>query len=310
MKDWYENYKELVFSSETSVEKIEQAIRLKYDHLPELLYKYRAVNDFSLKNLEEDSVWLSDPKNFNDPYDCSFKKKDEINPNDPDFVIELALNSGVIDGTDSCKIDLIRSSLNPTETLLELSYPDKPEYGRSFGRALGEVVKEQGLKLTNELSENMKQTFKVCSFSENPYSILMWSHYADFHKGFCIAYDFGSLGNEDMRTRLMSPVIYSDEMFDASGIFGRNKTVNNILYINQAALVKSKEWAYEKEWRLVFGNMTLQNEMSFRVPKAKYVILGTKISAENAEKIRKICDKKGIEVKNMSMSPMKYSLTY
>lgn len=72
---WFQEYKELVFSSETSVERIDKAIRLKFDNLPKLLYKYRAINDYSLKNLEEDSIWLSEPRNFNDPYDCSFTKK-------------------------------------------------------------------------------------------------------------------------------------------------------------------------------------------------------------------------------------------
>ncbi|MGY5732340.1 DUF2971 domain-containing protein [Vibrio chemaguriensis] len=236
---WLQEYKELVFSSETSVERIDKAIRLKFDNLPKLLYKYRAINDYSLKNLEEDSIWLSDPRNFNDPYDCSFTKKDELDPYDSSVVLDMALKSGIISSEDQASIEAILSSETPTTTLMELSYPDRPEYAQTMGDVLSTVIKEQGLGIISELSENMKQAFKVCCFSEDPKSILMWSHYADYHKGFCIAYDFGELGNEDLRTRMLYPVIYSNSMFDASGIFSKNKTVNNILYINQTALIKS-----------------------------------------------------------------------
>ncbi|WMN86249.1 DUF2971 domain-containing protein [Vibrio parahaemolyticus] len=307
---WFQEYKDLVFSSETSVEKIDKAIRLKFENLPKLLYKYRAVNEYSLKNLEEDSIWLSDPRNFNDPYDCSFKKTDELDPYDPRVVIDMALSSGIITSEDHDSIDAILSSDNPTTTLMELSYPDRPEYAKTIGDALSATIKEHGLGIISELSENMKQAFKVCCFSENPTSILMWSHYADYHKGFCIAYDFGELGNEDLRTRMLYPAIYSNNMFDASGIFSKNKTVNNILYINQAALIKSREWEYEKEWRLVFSNGILNEEMGYLVPKAKYVILGSKIAKEDADKIMEICDRKGIEVKQMQMSPVRYELDY
>ncbi|HIF5801342.1 TPA: DUF2971 domain-containing protein [Vibrio parahaemolyticus] len=307
---WFQEYKELVFSSETSVERIDKAIRLKFDNLPKLLYKYRAINDYSLQNLEEDSIWLSEPRNFNDPYDCSFTKKDELDLYDSSVVLDMALKSGIISNEDQISIEAILSSETPTTTLMELSYPDRPEYAQAMGDVLSTVIKEQGLGIISELSENMKQAFKVCCFSEDPKSILMWSHYADYHKGFCIAYDFGELGNEDLRTRVLYPVIYSNSMFDASGIFSRNKTVNNILYINQAALIKSLEWQYEKEWRLVFGNGTLAEEMGYQVPKAKFVILGTKIAKKDADKIIEICDRKGIEVKQMQMSPMRYELDY
>lgn len=50
---------------------IEGAFLMKNQHLPNSIFKYREVNENSLKNLEEDTVWLADPSNFNDPYDCS-----------------------------------------------------------------------------------------------------------------------------------------------------------------------------------------------------------------------------------------------
>lgn len=306
--DWFQEYKKLVFSESTSVGKTDKAISLKYEHIPRRLYKYRSVDEYSLKNLEEDSVWLSDPKSFNDPYDCSFYHRVEIDPDNADSVLSMAQEHGLTDGLTEEQIQSVKKSSNPTVRLLELSYPDDPDFGRSCGEALSHVMKESANALVRETSEGFKRTFKICCFSENPKSILMWSHYADYHKGFCIGYDFYELGSEDLRARSMYPVIYSDGMFDATGVFGSTKSVENILYLNQVALMKSTEWAYEKEWRLVFGNMLIQEEMSYRVPKPKHVILGAKISSDNEKAIRKICDSKNIEALKLYMKHNQFVL--
>ncbi|NHI00822.1 DUF2971 domain-containing protein [Oceanimonas sp. MB9] len=306
--EWFKKYKELVFSERTSVDKIDKAISLKYEHLPRKLYKYRSVNEYSLKNLEEGSIWLSDPKSFNDPYDCSFHHEVELDSDNADSVLSRAHEHSLISELTTEQIQSIRESDNPTVKLLELSYPDRPDYGRTCGKALSHVMKERANALVRETSEGFKQMFKICCFSENPKSILMWSHYADYHKGFCIGYNFHELGNGDVRTRSIYPVIYSDEMFDATGVFGPHKSVDNILYLNQAALMKSTEWSYEKEWRLVFGNMLIQKEMSYRMPKPKHVILGARISADNEYTIRKICERKNIEVLKLQMKHNQFVL--
>jgi Mg/Co/Ni transporter MgtE len=44
---------------------------IKHQHLPECVYKYREVNNFSLKKLDEGTVWLTSPSKYNDPYDCA-----------------------------------------------------------------------------------------------------------------------------------------------------------------------------------------------------------------------------------------------
>ncbi|NWO06741.1 MAG: DUF2971 domain-containing protein [Alteromonadaceae bacterium] len=299
--DWFQEYKELVFSESISVDNIDRAMSLKYGHIPNILYKYRSINEFSLKNLEEDTVWLSDPKNFNDPYDCSFHHEVAIDPDNSDLVLSMAHENGLTDGLTEEQIQAVSESESPTIKLLELSYPDEPEFGRSCGEALSHAMKEHANALVRETSEGFKGMFKICCFSENPKSILMWSHYADYHSGFCIGYDFYELGDKDLRTRSIYPVVYSDEMFDATDVFGPTKNVDNILYLNQAALIKSAEWSYEKEWRLVFGNMLIKQEVSYRMPKPKRVILGAKISFDNEEAIRKICDRKNIEVIKLYM---------
>jgi hypothetical protein len=39
--------------------------------VPKYLYKYFAINEFSLDSLENGYIYLSNPKDFNDPFDCN-----------------------------------------------------------------------------------------------------------------------------------------------------------------------------------------------------------------------------------------------
>ena len=58
------------------------------------------------------------------------------------------------------------------------------------------------------------KSIHVACFSETKESILMWSHYADNHKGFCVEYDFKELGISNPFARFIFPVIYTDTIFD------------------------------------------------------------------------------------------------
>lgn len=69
--NWIEQFTEMIFPLNSEKLNIEGAFFLKNDHLPNSIFKYREVNKNSLKNLEDDTIWLADPSNFNDPYDCS-----------------------------------------------------------------------------------------------------------------------------------------------------------------------------------------------------------------------------------------------
>ena len=66
------------------------------------------------------------------------------------------------------------------------------------------------------LPASHQSSLKICSFSATAESIIMWSHYADQHRGFCVEYDLQSLPAENLFVRMMYPVIYSEKLFDAT----------------------------------------------------------------------------------------------
>jgi hypothetical protein len=93
----------------------------------------------------------------------------------------------------------------------------------------------------------------ICFFclTTKPDSNLMWSHYANSHKGFCLEWDATEINAEK--------VIYQDdiarfELMDVLKLdFGLCDKVDVGLKIWDALKVKLKEWEYESEYRVQFG---------------------------------------------------------
>ena len=88
--------------------------------------------------------------------------------------------------------------------------------------------------------------YGVLSLAEHWSCPLMWSHYADQHKGVCIEYDFADSGFSSLR-----PVEYTDErslkasqLLSISDPMGEHNLVKQKLFYT-----KAPQWAYEREWR-------------------------------------------------------------
>lgn len=82
--------------------------------------------------------------------------------------------------------------------------------------------------------------------------MLMWSHYADGHKGFCICYKLSSYfikrnRNDEYTHWFLKPIIYNP----ASKMKPANSKETNT---DQLFAVKSNEWKYENEIRLIYYN--------------------------------------------------------
>ena len=194
--------------------------------------------------------------------------------------------------------------------------------------------------------ERIRDNMFIYCFSETNKSIRMWSLYADDNKGYCIEYNFPELGVDHHLTRMIFPVIYSDTLFDSDNYINPgsvDKKFNNVLIsfvdgmshndgINQplfdfsqienpydknynnmvfcyAAINKSKEWEYEKEWRYVFpiGPITAE-KVPIRFPKPKGIYLGAKVDEEYREEVLKIAEERNIKVYAMHRKPSEFGL--
>lgn len=226
------------------------------------LYKYRAVNDRALEGLRNNKLWISQPNSFNDPFDCNTDNYD------PDK-IEL--------GTISI---LAKSGLN-----LDFS---ESSNRRNFNKLRhGKFVEK-----ANE--------FGVLCLATNCESTLMWSHYSDSHRGFCM--EFERIGNCELDDlEIPRPVSYSrycpnidlDKSWDLSSIDPFR------LELCKLVLVKAEEWQYEREWRCIYRH---GNRLVDYPGKLKSIIWGMRTSEDDKIAVRDILKNSAVIFKQAKRS--------
>lgn len=286
---------------------LESLTQLKYDHLPKSLFKYCCFDDANrnISNLQKDIVWLSSPANFNDPYEFSAKIDiDEVLRRNYDDKINVFFDSIFKDSfSDEEKKALRNDSRSYDEIVLELvsnGKITKEKLDDFESRYLGVI--EQSIA-----NEDIKKLFKVSSFSEYNDLLLMWSHYAHNHTGFCIEYDIEPLPIDHPLTKSLYPVAYSKEFVNITEYY-LHKTQNpNPDYLLPVMIKKSLEWEYEQEWRLIIID-DAEIGIEFSMPKPKAIYLGSKFDPDNLKKVYTFCSTHKINLYHMKLDSSEYKL--
>lgn len=159
-----------------------------------------------------------------------------------------------------------------------------------------------------QMSLKMKELFLIGCLCTNYKNKLMWSHYADSHKGFCIEYDYSDLVVDD-HTVLPLPVIYSDERPLISWKAALNNTPENVeeavVQFTKGLLTKDNIWSYENEWRIL---IKAKDVPDIPMTHISCVYLGASISDENRNAILQIAKEKNYKVKQMVVDRGAYAL--
>ena len=267
------------------------------DIMPHYLYKYRTGDKNHLNALENQRLYLSKPSDFNDP-------TESMAFIDTDLLVKLALNlPSDTENLDFSDEDLLDDYITKRTELMNT--------GLSYIQA------------------NRKRV-KICCLSETIDSPLMWSHYADKHKGFAIRYKTKNIkipecdNCEETKCaycrrpgKSLYPVVYKDKRYDATLMaFGRalyldsndDKDDEEYPFPILTVLQKSKTWEYEREWRFVCNNT--HNSYFTLVPDALF--LGERIDADLACKLSHIARDFGIDLYKMNIDYYRpdFSLTY
>jgi len=276
------------------------------------LYKYRSFDDkktvLSPISKMEIPLWQhqlfdgfmfsSPPHRFNDPFDCDLTI-------DGSFLQNMAARELFVDTLSETH------DLTPEQEEALLDAEDwKSEIERILGETLPADIEDQLMAEMNRTFSNIRKDFQVLCFTEVKDSILMWSHYADNHKGFCIEYDLQAFKLSDRLQRVQ----YSKKRRLIPGTFADNAdSVRNEIY--RATLRKSAEWKYEREWRLVF-NINELGAIGLFVGKHCFqlkpfitgVYLGAKVEDKYQELICEHFKATGIKIYRMKMKCDSYSL--
>lgn len=202
---------------------------------PTKLYKYCPVNVWSLRAITEAEVHYTQPKLFNDPLDCSPTLEVDIDNYELTRLLRKMLSESLIAEEVRREIDRIRCMADAPE---EDGDAPNPEASLKWGLA----------QRVNELLQSEFGAKGVLPLSATWSEPLMWSHYADQHRGICIEYDVTGRPIESLK-----PVNYNAPRAVRAHDLHRWKIDNDgdafDRIRNTYFYAKAPEWAYEKEWR-------------------------------------------------------------
>lgn len=244
-----------------------------------------------------------------------------------EFIQMISGDEKLVNGIEVNAEEMLRLFENiSSEKLLEVT--EKDSSLRWFARANGinEDTDDLGLtylltkKLFPEKTDEAEHRLKdIKDVQQNIYSYyeesclmgclctnfknqLMWAHYADNHKGFCIEYDY-SEKDEEVLQKLPYPVIYSSNRPQVPWKAALEQTEENIDDAKEqmilTLLTKGLEWEYENEWRILINTVS---SPAFKMPKVSCVYLGDRICEENRDKILEIAKKMHVPVKQMRLN--------
>jgi|GEM_PF-6525740 len=155
-----------------------------------------------------------------------------------------------------------------------------------------------------------QELFYICCFSRQFDVDLMWSHYAEFHKGICFEF---SIPESEYSNMAFEDVIYTDESVYiqlntrlTTNPKEGNSQLEDTPEENELwrSLIKRKKasWSYEEEVRCIID--AKGNEEPLQILKVDYitkVFTGAKISMEDLRKVKEAALISGVEVVQMEL---------
>lgn len=106
---------------------------------------------------------------------------------------------------------------------------------------LGVDVSKKGLRARfRGLKESLTQQCGLLCFSKKWRNPVLWSHYADRHRGLCLGFDV----SDD----LLMEVTYTEERLAPDGLLSSNQSVQDT-EMKKLLTTKFSHWSYEEEWR-------------------------------------------------------------
>lgn len=232
-------------------------------NLPPVIYKYEPYNTYSLRNLKNAQIYFNRPIDFNDPFECSF-----YSAYDENDILKL-YNKWI-----SNKLEF--PGAPPPPPGLSRTFDSIEDVPNEFKNSISKTAEEV------EEEKRREYLYKIgCScFSEIKDSLLMWSHYSDSHKGFCLEFDttFVPFNNA-------FKVEYSDScphlnpliMFIDRKEFEMKSDKERFLSL----WTKYSCWEYEKEWRIFHSKP--KKKVGYEVNALKAVYFGSKIKRADLE---------------------------
>jgi hypothetical protein len=255
------------------------------------LYHYARFNDVRLgKVLTEGTLYCSNPRDFNDPWDCR-----------PCF------SKGILDepsGHQRIAEWFARIGRKHSPHIPEEEHRRRERILRSDREFVAARIEE----LTSVMWDAVQKQYRVFCLTPYPDAPLMWAHYAASHTGICLEF---SVANT--LTCGAIPVTYVDHysQYDLSETDPERSV--------EALLTKSRDWSYEREFRVVtaapeyeFPNLLPTKDNFVELPRGALisVIVGCLMPAGDRQVVRRLVEAApyAVTLKEAHRVPNRYAL--
>ena len=313
----------------------------KMEHMPSKLFKFFPFNHNSLKCLEANAVFMNNPRNFNDPFDCM------LCANEDEFIKKCliehliktdAVNRGILTAEELNMLEVSRcenagfDNVYSTfdRVVFHLCYDENIHKRRKGEQEIRSLIyrfmSEYRIKL-KQLREHVAGITSFANIDEFELTSYMelWAHYAQNNEGFCVEYDLAhplkDTHNNAMVLGGLLPCNYGTKQVVLSkqkiykyvrGIpFTQYEKIEFDKSVMMSFMRKSSAWSYEKEWRLILPLdicEVYENMIPFYPIKSIY--LGCRMASDNKEFIYRLAKRKGIAVFDMNLHEYKFEMDY
>jgi hypothetical protein len=244
-----------------------------------VMFRYRNMNIDNVNALVNNYLWFSTSYAQNDPFD------------------------GTVDYEwDSSQNNLVWEEVK--------KYPEI--------NSLDHSILDKALQSVNPFFSD-KNPVMISCFSKKYNDILMWSHYANGHRGFCqifmcqeiqkrICLEVDPKSIESNINKLiidgkylpLFPVVYDDKRIKPI-LSSQTNTENGIRQRIMSTCLKFKTWEYELEYRaLVFDNcLAFGNKMFYPDISLFGIILGSEMDFDSIKMLELLCKTKNIHLFKM-----------
>ncbi len=211
---------------------------IENNKLPRFIYKYYTNEKNRLQEiLNNQTIWFSKPKDFNDPFDCRL----------------------IIDTNNTEKeIMVFADYLSNKRTVSEAD-------GLRFRRNI--LNQNYRDKIANESIQDAVSKSGVSCFSKNKNSILMWSHYSNSHKGYCLKFDL----LKDPNFFMIPVIVDYKTLYPYFNYIRDGKDLFTFIFGK-----KFSDWDYEEEIRIV-----RQEQGSIKINPESIIEISFGINCEN-----------------------------
>jgi Protein of unknown function (DUF2971) len=223
--------------------------------LPKTLYKYRRFSGALLQSLVDHTVYYADPKKFNDPL--------EANPPIIDFDGEF----------ETSDLELLCDQVHGDRGLRRsnLQYMSGEHGDYRSDQAAADWYRQS---LVGSVKDQINLEFfrkGILSLSARWDSTLMWSHYADEHRGVCFGYTMDGARFENLKSAIYgsSRRIAFTDVYDWK--INNSEEAKRRVY-EAAFFTKASSWRYEKEWR----DMSEKHGSQLSPAKLTEIVFGTR----------------------------------